>query len=125
MHASHQIPSELLIPIVLLIGHAFSMSEAAAQGSLTHALQLRAEQIPGALAAGMHTCILGRSIKFRSVLSSPKHSTGTTLAFCCIASRIKPAQRAGVGEETRQLMSPRQLSCPAGPLHPCKGMTEL
>ena len=67
----------------------------------------------------MHTCILGRSMKFRSVLSSPKHSTGTRLAFCSIASLMKPAQRAGVEQEARQLTSSWQLSCLARTLHPC------
>ena len=37
------------------------------------------------------TCMPGRSMKFRSALSSPRHSTGTRLAFCCMASLTKPA----------------------------------
>ena len=38
------------------------------------------------------TCMPGRSMKFRSALSSPRHSTGTRLAFCCMASLTKPAR---------------------------------
>ena len=37
------------------------------------------------------TCIPGKSTKLRSALSSPRQSTGTRLAFCCIASRTNPA----------------------------------
>ena len=36
------------------------------------------------------TCMPGRSTKLRSALSSPRQSTGTRLAFCCIASRTNP-----------------------------------
>ena len=53
------------------------------------------------------TCMPGRSMKFRSVLSSPRHSTGTRLAFCCMASLTKPAR------STRSLqaavMLPKQM----------------
>ena len=41
------------------------------------------------------TCIAGRSMKLRSVLSSPSARTGTSAAPCCSASRTKPAPTCG------------------------------